>query len=81
MKITKRSFLGFFLIFISLIMCAKVTWLYIYKPMETVATAISNSNLTIHILLNNMWDLFLVAPIMIIMLAIVFTFGYFIITE
>ena len=81
MKSIKRSFLGFFLIFISLIMTTKVTWTYILNPIETVVTAISNSNLTIHILLNNMWDLFLVAPIMIIMLAIVFTFGYFIITE
>jgi len=81
MKITKRLFLGFFLIFISLIMSAKVIWLYILNPIETIVTAISNSNLTIYILLNNMWDLFLVAPIMIIMLAIVFTFGYFIVTE
>ena len=81
MKITKRLFLGSFLIFISLIMLAKVTWTYIFNPIKTVADAISNSNLTIHMLLNNMWDLLLVAPIMIIMLAIIYTFGYFIITE
>jgi len=62
-------------------MCAKTVWTYIYNPINIIAMAISNSNLTIYILLNNMWDLFIIVPIMIIMSAIIYTFGYFIITE
>ena len=77
----RRLFLGVFLIIISWILLYKALSYEVIDSIQMITNAIVNSNLTIHIFLDSAWHLFIVAPIVIIALLIVFVFGFYIIDE
>jgi len=80
-KRRRRLFLGFFIVIISCILLYKALCSEVIYPIETITIAVINSNLTLHIFLDNAWSLFIVAPVVIIALLIMFTFGFFLIDE
>jgi len=77
----RRLFLGIFLIITSWILLYKALSDEVVHPIEMITDAIVNSNLTLHIFLDNAWNLFILTPVIIIALAIMFTFGFFLLDE
>jgi len=77
----RRLFVGFFITIISCILLYKAICTEVIRPIDTVVIAIINSDLTLHIFLDSAWSLFIVAPIVIIALIIMFIFGFFLMDE
>jgi len=80
-KRKRRLFVGFSVILISCVLLYKALCTEVIQPIETVTIAVINSNLTLHIFLDSAWSLFIVAPIVIIALLIMFIFGFFLMDE
>jgi len=76
MKKIKNLFLGIMIIIVSCMSLYNVLTTNVIEPISALITAIVYSNLTMYIILGCIWNLFIVAPIMVVTLIFLLLFGF-----